>query len=193
MEYTRKQEITPAVEQTQVIATTNTSKKRLPLTNTEKILRIIKIVLKLASVNGYDDEGRVKGANGYISGSSLVVLLNYALSFGQPLIGELEFIRLLKEANVDPDLIVNENLKNKLLNHQVAPEPNIQPVVRTEQPVIEPPSQEEPMKDVRVPKRSWEDDHDYASNKRQRTESDEEQNALDAIGWEVPKKRKYDN
>ena len=169
-------------------------RKRTVLSNTERLLRLIKIVLKLANVNGYDDEGRVRTKDGTIvSGSSVVVLLNHAMNYGQALIGENEFIQILKEAKVDPDLIVNENVRTKLLGGTPSPAPS-QPVLTTyiepentpEEPVVDEP---EPV-EQRIEKRKFEDsNNEQPVNKRRRTL----ENSLESVGWEVPQKRRHED
>ena len=77
----------------------------------------MKILLKLAKINGYDLVGRVRNKNGsFINNSDLLDLINDAMSHGKLLLGQIEFINLLYEANVEPDLIINENIKAKVLN-----------------------------------------------------------------------------
>ena len=74
----------------------------------------MKILLKLAKINGYDLVGRVRNKNGsFINDSDLLDLINDAMSHGKLLLGQSEFINLLYEANVEPDLIINENIKAK--------------------------------------------------------------------------------
>ena len=100
MEHTTKMEVSPQ----DMAGVYVPLKKKAPMSPTEKLLRIIKVVLKLATVDGYDGEGRVKNRYGEaISGSSVVVLLNHAMSYGHPPIGEDAFIAKLKEAAVDDD------------------------------------------------------------------------------------------
>lgn len=181
MEYTTKVEVPSTV----------VSKRTPPINTTEKLLRIIKIVLKLASVDGYDSEGRVKHDGNAVAGSSIVVLLNHAMSFGHALIGEEAFIRKLKEANIDPDLIVNQNVKNKLLNPSETriPQPK-DPVIRTERVQFQSNPDVELQANVeQLRKRKLEEsEEEESTNKRLRKD-----NALEDIGWEVPKKRKYDD
>ena len=94
-----------------------TRTQRRGFANTLEKIRIMKILLKLAKINGYDLVGRVRNKNGsFINDSDLLDLINDAMSHGKLLIGQSEFINLLYEANVEPDLIINENIKAKLLN-----------------------------------------------------------------------------
>lgn len=83
----------------------------------DKLNRIMKIFLKLASIKGYDIIGRVRDLSGnYLPDSNIINLINHSMTHGKLLLGQNEFISLLREANVEPDLIVNENIRVKLLN-----------------------------------------------------------------------------
>ena len=82
----------------------------------DKIHRFIKVILKLARNVGYDDELRIKLSNGkYLEKTNIIDLLTHAMSIGKVLYGENEFIELLSNSNIDPDLIINENVKLKLI------------------------------------------------------------------------------
>lgn len=85
----------------------------------DKIHRFIKIILKIAQTDGYDDSLRIKTRDGnFLDKSNIVDLLTHAMSLGKVLHGEEDFIALMAKANVDPDLILNENVKSKLLQHK---------------------------------------------------------------------------
>ena len=82
----------------------------------EKIHRVINIILRVASVNGYDRYGRIKDREGNpVDNTSILHLLLHALTPGRVLVGEREFINLLYRAHVDPDMIVNDNVRSQLL------------------------------------------------------------------------------
>ena len=82
----------------------------------DKIHRFIKVILKLARSVGYDEDLRIKLKNGkYLEKTNIVDLLTHAMSVGKVLYGENEFIDLLHESNVDPELIINDNVRLKLL------------------------------------------------------------------------------
>lgn len=82
----------------------------------DKIHRFIKIILKIAKTVGYDEDSRIKLKNGeYLKNSNIVDLLTHAMSAGKVLHGENEFIELLADSDVDPSLILNENVKAKLI------------------------------------------------------------------------------
>lgn len=91
------------------------SEKKTRIKQVDKLSKLLKIILSLARVGGYDVLGRVKAKNGrYVDSSSLIDLLLHAMSFGKALIGEREFVHLLYEAQVTPDLLINENVKQQL-------------------------------------------------------------------------------
>ena len=84
----------------------------------DKIHRFIKIILKLARNVGYDDDLRIKLKNGkYLDKSNIIDLLTHAMSVGKVLYGENEFIELLSDNRIDPDLIINGNVKLKLIQY----------------------------------------------------------------------------
>ena len=91
--------------------------KKKSITQSDKVKRMIQVILKLAKIEGYDENGRIKAKNGiYLEKSNIINLLNYSMTIGSPLIGEYEFVELLKECKIDPNLIINEKIKSKLIN-----------------------------------------------------------------------------
>ncbi len=83
----------------------------------DKIHRFIKVILKLARHVGYDNDLRIKLKNGkFLEKSNIVDLLTHAMSVGKVLYGENEFIELLADSDVDPELIINENVRSKLIH-----------------------------------------------------------------------------
>ena len=91
-----------------------------PKLKIQKTFNIVSIALKLAQINGYDAEGRIKDENGNIAN-----LLEYSMKEWQ-IINWRRCIYLLKKANVPIDLIVNENIKDKLKSRN-------QPIINTYQ------------------------------------------------------------
>lgn len=90
--------------------------------DTDKITKLLYIVLKIASNNSYDEDLKILDRNNQpISDSNIVVLLNHCLSHEKILVGEKDFIRILYESKVDPNWIVNENVRAKLLNFKNTP------------------------------------------------------------------------
>lgn len=75
------------------------------------------IALKLGRIKGYDDTRRILSTDGkYISGSDISMLIEEAMTPKRVLVGMDEFIKLLAKANVDPDQILNDNIKKKLIS-----------------------------------------------------------------------------
>ncbi len=90
--------------------------------------RELKLVWKIAFAKGYDENGRLIDSKGNIvANSDIGSLIGHALSHGRVLVGENEFIQLLKRANVDPELILNDNVKLKLINAAPIPLPSEKP------------------------------------------------------------------
>jgi hypothetical protein len=117
----------------------------------ERLARLLKIILKVARVNGYDLEGRIRKNDGsLLPNSDIATLLNYAMTPGKVLIGESEFIDLLHKANVEPDLIINDNFRAKLMKMyeenrstpQISSEPMIVSEALNTQPTSTPSQQD---------------------------------------------------
>ena len=82
----------------------------------DKMQKFFIVILKLARKYGYDDSLRIRLKNGnYLEKSNVIDLLNNAMSMGKVLYGETEFIELLKSSNINPDLIINDNVRKKLI------------------------------------------------------------------------------
>ena len=112
--------------------------------NPEKIQKLLKIALKIALNNAYDENFNIKDSNGNpVSDSDIALLLNSAISPQRLLIGEEDFIRVLYESKVDPNWIVNENIRSKLLNYY--PKPKFTPPPPPQPPNIGPPPPQEPI------------------------------------------------
>ncbi|RWR99765.1 hypothetical protein B4U79_03256, partial [Dinothrombium tinctorium] len=156
----------------------NEKRKKLILTNNEKLLRMVKIVLRLASINGYDYDGRIRSKKGlFIDRSNIITLLNHAMSIGHPLIGEQEFIELLREAKVDPSLIINENVKTKLANNYVRDDyENIPKEPRITSKIV----------DIAPVVKSRKRKFDEAGENVFKENDDENENLLEDFGWEIP-------
>lgn len=91
------------------------------------------IALRLGRIKGYDDTRRILGSDGkYISGSDVSMLIEEAMTPKRVLIGIDDFVKLLAKANVDPDSILNDNIKKKLTIHKKSINKRTQPVVRLE-------------------------------------------------------------
>jgi len=82
----------------------------------EKITKQLKIILKIAKVDGYDLDLRIKDEAGRpVYNSNIISLLNDATSMSKVLVGYDAFVQLLYKANVDPEWITNENVKTRLM------------------------------------------------------------------------------
>lgn len=141
----------------------------------ERQHKFLKIILRLAAINGYDEEGRIKLADGtYMSQSDIVALLQHALSPGRNISGMNEFIALLREAKVSPDLLINETVKSMLLGHsnqkvQKAPEiPQKAPEIKYSSPIPTPVPSPDPTPVKQPPKRRAEPVEDEPEEKRPR-------------------------
>ncbi len=83
----------------------------------DKLHKFVKVILKLARKFGYDDDLKIKLRDGkYLEKSNIVDLLTHAMSVSKVLYGENEFIELLHSAGVSPDLIINDNVRSKLIH-----------------------------------------------------------------------------
>ncbi|MDI9312900.1 MAG: hypothetical protein QM535_22005 [Limnohabitans sp.] len=83
----------------------------------QRMLNILKILSKLAIIQGYNEEGNIKNKDGaFMENSDITQLISHVMNNSKILKGEQEFIHLLLEAKVPPSLIVNENVRNKMLS-----------------------------------------------------------------------------
>ena len=73
---------------------------------------LLEVLLKLASVHGYNLERQIRGRSGdYMTGTDVALLTSYTLQPDKLIRGKQEFVQLLLQAGVSPGLIVNENMK----------------------------------------------------------------------------------
>lgn len=112
--------------------------------------KLVQIILKLARIQGYNDQNQIKKRDGtYMEDTDITALMLFAVTKEKLMLGLSEFIDLLLEAGIGPDDVINENLKHKLalrsgsrrvqttsLVDQQTPEPVI------ERPLPPPPPQE---------------------------------------------------
>ena len=81
----------------------------------DKLHKLLNIILRLARIDSYDLYGRLKLEDGtIIQNSDIGHLLQHAMMPGKVLIGEQEFIKLLFKAQVEPDMIINDNIRAQL-------------------------------------------------------------------------------
>jgi hypothetical protein len=84
----------------------------------DRFSRMLKIGLKLSNINAFDDDFRIKREdNTVVSNSNLLILLNHLMTNGKVLNGLNELIYLMAKAKIDPELVINENVKAKLIFH----------------------------------------------------------------------------
>lgn len=85
----------------------------------QKMMNQLKIILSLASIRGYDQSYRIRNSEGkFIKNSNIANLLEHAMKPQRRLVAENDFINLLREANIDPELILNDNIKVQLLSNE---------------------------------------------------------------------------
>lgn len=84
----------------------------------ERQQKLLQIVLKLASYGGYDRDCKIETSNG--EKVEIVPLLLHAASPGRNITGISDFVDLLYNAGVQPELIINagvrEELKSRMKN-----------------------------------------------------------------------------
>lgn len=91
------------------------------------------IALRLGRIKGYDDTRRILGSDGnYMTGSDVSMLIEEAVTPKRVLVGMEDFIKLLAKANVNPDSILNDNVKKKLIIHKKSINKRAEPIVRLE-------------------------------------------------------------
>ncbi|KAI1293469.1 hypothetical protein HDE_06233 [Halotydeus destructor] len=104
----------------------------------ERQRKLLRLILKLASVQGYNDLDHIRLENGsFMTGSDIVPLIMYALSPGKVITGLKEFVDLLYFAKVTPEMVVNENVKamlQKLYDSKPATKTNVKTVQIETQP-----------------------------------------------------------
>lgn len=101
------------ITQTESPAFASQPKNRIKAHTLDRQKKLLTIILKLAQVKAYNEYGNIRATDGKYR-YDIVPLLTYALSRDQGVHGLDDFVALLKEAGVTPDLILNENLRMKL-------------------------------------------------------------------------------
>ena len=91
----------------------------------------MRAVFKLALVNAYDEDGRIRNSKGeFIPNTNLVDLLVLAMTPKKDTHGIDEFVDRLAEANVDPEWFLNEHVKRLLFEKTKGHQPSDPKVVR---------------------------------------------------------------
>ena len=79
--------------------------------------KLLMVILQLAKNNLYTDELKIKLKDGsLLEANQFINLLNYALSPGKALAGVNDFVEVLHQAKVTPEMLINENVKLLLRN-----------------------------------------------------------------------------
>lgn len=89
-------------------------------TDTEKQKNLLQIALKIAEIGGYDEDLRIKTRNGRIvADTDIVGLILHSLAPMRNTKGLSDFVELLYQADVDPSLINNLQVR-KMLENRIA-------------------------------------------------------------------------
>ena len=78
----------------------------------ERQRKLLTMILKLALHGGYDENGMIACANG--DTTDIVPLIMYASSPGRNVTGMTDFVNLLYDAGVEPDLVINTSVRELL-------------------------------------------------------------------------------
>jgi hypothetical protein len=155
-----------------------------------KMYKTVDIIAKLADIKGYDKTYRIQAPDGsYMPNSNLITLITHAMSSGRVLHGEQEFIALLYRAGVEPELVLNDNVKSKLISFysKSLERPVSAPIVYENRQSIKRPLDDEENEEVRDDQRQIKRQKTVAivnpSKKRPLEEEDEEQK-ID--NWQYP-------
>ena len=102
----------------------------------QKIPLIIKTLVRLVSINAFDAESmKIRDSSGQLmNNTNILDLLSHAMSKGKNTVGANEFVKRLLEADVDPEWVINEYVRDQLINMRNSsghrPPPPPPPVVR---------------------------------------------------------------
>lgn len=81
----------------------------------DRYRKLIDITYVLAKYGAFNKDYQIKlRKGGHLVGSDGVALLMHALSPGKHMVGIQEFVELLADAGVTPDMVINENVKAML-------------------------------------------------------------------------------
>lgn len=73
---------------------------------------IVEIILKLASVDGYNAAREIRGSDGsFMPGTDVSLLAAYTVQPDRLVRGKSDFVKLLLQAGIPPAWIMNENMK----------------------------------------------------------------------------------
>lgn len=169
----------------------------------ERQKKLLIIVLKIAQYGGYDTDGRIKSKDGsFLASSDIIPLLLHALSPGRNLHGLDEFIDLLYRAGVNPEDIINTNVRELLrmrmkrgnkvqTKHGTAAKTSVKPSLKPQlHPAVQPSLQPEPQPERRSftqPVYSLDNDRGtiFREKKRMREDIEEFEPAAKKSRWET--------
>lgn len=101
----------------------------------DKATKTAKIIMRLAAVNGYNDDFEIKLRDGkYLRGSNLVHLIWHVLTPAREVQGLKEFTELLRDAGVQSDWIDNPNVRTMLANMDTSRRPAVAEPARPSMP-----------------------------------------------------------
>lgn len=85
---------------------------------------IIKIFLRLAQIGGYNENGNIKISNDkFLPNTDVGALVEYAMTRGVASAGLQQFVKLLQEAGITEEMVVNDNVKFMLQQKKKSNEP----------------------------------------------------------------------
>lgn len=92
----------------------------------ERQRRLLQIIMRIAAIRGYNENGNIKDRHGkFIEGTDIIPLILYSVTKERLVRGIDAYVDLLVEAKVPPDVITNENLKQRLINAGHASRPKM--------------------------------------------------------------------
>lgn len=112
-DFIKKQYCTSGVSQDGSGVSVKKNKEIISLPN-DLLRKITSLAVILASKGVYDSNGRIINQNKEIAGSNIIDLISIAMSKELNPTGFTPFIHILKEANINPSLVINQFIKNKL-------------------------------------------------------------------------------
>lgn len=85
--------------------------------------KMLQVVLKLAVAGAYDSNGEMTTSDG--KQVNVIPLILHCFTPGKTILGMDDFIQVMSEAGVDPELVINENVREMLLQHRTRSTPTV--------------------------------------------------------------------
>lgn len=105
----------------------------------ERQRKLITVILKLARNGSYDEEGSLRRTDGSrLDGVDFITLLHYAMSAGKSIRGLNDFVSILIQAGVTPDDIINNNVKELMIQLMAGGPARSMPIITTQDPAQPP-------------------------------------------------------